>query len=283
LILGEKLKPTVDTEISSQIISLLGLEIFHWDFGGQEQYRQQYIEKSSKYFISVNLTIFVIDIQDEKRYNEALHYLEKILNIIKETNKDCKIFVLFHKYDPGLAMHEKIDIKIEELKTKIKNINPFDDIYFYNTSIYNKISLLRAFSDMATYFSDKTQLIQNLLKTYCENTHSKAAILFDTRNFILDTREEKEILVKELEIIAHIFSDGMEELEKYSLETLETVSLIKPRNSKEDESKAMIFIQKLDIVFKLYLISLSTDPETKHLVYDNMKILTENLIELFNK
>lgn len=283
MILGEKLKPTADTEISSQIISLLGLEIFHWDFGGQEQYRQQYIEKSSKYFTSIKLMIFVIDIQDEKRYNEALKYLEIISHIIKEANQDCKIFVLFHKYDPGSAMNEILDINIEELKKKIKKVNPFEDIHFYKTSIFSKISLLRAFSNMATYFSDKTQLIQDFLKTYCEKTYSEVAILFDKRNFVLDSREKKEEVVKMLEIISHIFLNGIEELEKYSLETFEIVSLVQPSDYKEDESKAMIFIQKLDLDFKLYLISLSTDPITKHLVYDNMKILTENLIELFNK
>ena len=235
----------------------------------------------AKYVFSVNVTIFVIDIQDVKRYNEALDYMEQILNAIKESNQNCKIFILFHKFDSFLVISEKINGNVKELKQKIVKFNPFDTIRFYKTSIYNEISILRAFSDMATYFSDKTQLIEDLLITYCENTFSKAAILFDTRNFIMDSRKEKDASVKALEIITHIYSDGIEELEKYSIETLEIVSLVKNSDSKEDD-KAIIFIQRLDLVFKLYLVSLSISSETKHLVHENMKILTERLIEIFN-
>lgn len=282
LTLGERIKPTVNTEISSQKISLLGLDIFHWDFGGQKQYREHYLKNKAKYFFSVNVTIFVIDIQDVKRYNEALDYMEQILNAIKESNQNCKIFILFHKFDPFLVISEKINENVKELKQKIVKFNPFDTLRFYKTSIYNEISILRPFSDMATYFSDKTQLIEDLLTTYCENTFSKVAILFDKRNFIMDYRKEKDTSVKALEIITHIYSEGIEELEKHSIETLEIVSLVKNSDSKEDDNKAMIFIQKLDLVFNLYLVTLSISSETKHLVHENMKILTEKLIEIFN-
>ena len=62
--LRERIKPTVKTEMSSQKISLLGLDIFHWDFGGQKQYREHYLKHKAKYFFSVNVTIFIIDIQN---------------------------------------------------------------------------------------------------------------------------------------------------------------------------------------------------------------------------
>ena len=49
LVKGKSMKPTVGAEITTQKISLLGVEIYHWDLGGQEQYRQQYYYDSGKH------------------------------------------------------------------------------------------------------------------------------------------------------------------------------------------------------------------------------------------
>ncbi|MFX1258779.1 MAG: hypothetical protein ACFFAN_13040, partial [Promethearchaeota archaeon] len=155
---------------------------------------------------------------------------------------------------------------------------------FYKTSIHNEIFLLSAFSDMAICFLlDNTKLIQELLNTYCKNTFSKAAILFDSRNFLQESKVEKKTIIKALEIIGNIYSKGMDELEKYAIETLEIVSMVKYTDLEDEDLKANIFVQKLDLNVKLFLISLSTNAETKYLVYEHMKILTEKLIEIFNE
>ena len=75
------------------------------------------------------------------RYDLALDYLEKIVNLLKKDRilVDLKIFL--HKYDPNLSKQtgfEEIDkIMNERLVNKITSIIPLELTYeIYRTSIY---------------------------------------------------------------------------------------------------------------------------------------------------
>ena len=61
-----KIKPTFGAERTE--ISVLGFPIYRWDLGGQEQYRDGYLDKFDKYVQGVTKMIFVIDVQDIARY-----------------------------------------------------------------------------------------------------------------------------------------------------------------------------------------------------------------------
>ena len=50
-----------------------------WDFGGQETYRKSYLTNLDRYLNKIDKLFYVIDVQDKKRYDIALDYLEKIL------------------------------------------------------------------------------------------------------------------------------------------------------------------------------------------------------------
>lgn len=112
-----------------------------WDFGGQYKYRSDYLDNFSEYFDGVYKTIFVIDIQDIKRYEEALNYLKDIVGKIIEELIELKLSIFLHKYDPYLKNRvefKDIDEIIEEqLINKIKAMIP-DEIYYeiYKTSIF---------------------------------------------------------------------------------------------------------------------------------------------------
>ena len=51
LTLGETIVPTKKAEVSSQEISLLGLDVTHWDLGGQEQYRTLYFQNKKMHIL----------------------------------------------------------------------------------------------------------------------------------------------------------------------------------------------------------------------------------------
>lgn len=116
-----------------------GVEFSIWDFGGQEKYRRQYLEKLDEHFQEIDKVIFVIDIQDIDRYQIALEYLGKLVNHLKnnETYPDFSIFL--HKFDPGLESDpEFTDEKISNnIVQPLKQLLPPDfKVECFKTSIY---------------------------------------------------------------------------------------------------------------------------------------------------
>ncbi|MEJ2250917.1 MAG: ADP-ribosylation factor-like protein, partial [Candidatus Lokiarchaeota archaeon] len=62
-----------------KIFKFLDLEISEWDLGGQSKYRISYIRNPDKYFDNTEIAIFVVDIQDEQRFDESLSYLRDVI------------------------------------------------------------------------------------------------------------------------------------------------------------------------------------------------------------
>ena len=63
-----------------------------WDFGGQEQFRGDYLKNFNKHIVGTNKIIYVIDVQDIERYELSLNYLKSIINLlICPRSKEMKI------------------------------------------------------------------------------------------------------------------------------------------------------------------------------------------------
>ncbi len=110
-----------------------------WDLGGQESYREEYLENFEDYITGSSKILFVIDIQDVQRYEIALKYLENILNKIKQMSLEVDLSIFLHKCDPDLKeIHPEIteDI-IQELIQKVKKLIPAEFFFdIYKTTIY---------------------------------------------------------------------------------------------------------------------------------------------------
>lgn len=133
------LKPTKGVNIETLKTSQSNLII--WEFGGQDQYRQEYLENFDRYFDELDNIIYVIDIQDIKRYGLSLEYFEKIINSLKDNNIKVDITIYFHKYDPNLTIQEKFKdldrTTTPELIKKIEKVIPSDYNYkIFRTTIY---------------------------------------------------------------------------------------------------------------------------------------------------
>ena len=70
-----------------------------WDLGGQVNYREAYLSKP-EIFQQTKAMIFVVDIQDIERLDEAYSYYTDILRILVNVDPIPKLYVLFHKFDP---------------------------------------------------------------------------------------------------------------------------------------------------------------------------------------
>lgn len=117
----------------------LGSEFNIWDFGGQEQYRDEYLKNFEDHVIGSNKIIFVIDVQDIDRYEIALSFLKDIVESIKNGQIQINFTIFLHKYDPDLKLIKKeIDENlIQDLVSKIRDTFPYDFPFsIHKTSIY---------------------------------------------------------------------------------------------------------------------------------------------------
>ena len=110
-------------------------KIFHiWDFGGQAQYRVEHLKNMKNYIDATKKLIYVVDVQDKKKYDASIEYLSEILKILKDENLIPDVSVFLHKYDPNLEFEEK---DLNEIINKIKKTVPTDFSYtLFKTTIF---------------------------------------------------------------------------------------------------------------------------------------------------
>ena len=118
-----------------------GLTMSVWDFGGQEQYRKKYLQNFDKYIDRADKIIYVIDVQDFKRYDLALEFFKEIVDLTKNVKNNFQIDIFLHKYDPHITEQEKFkelnNIIDSRLIDKLTRILPEEfDYKIFKTSIY---------------------------------------------------------------------------------------------------------------------------------------------------
>ena len=131
-----KLKPTRGLNIEN--FQAISSEFSIWDFGGQEQYRKDYLNDFDTHLLGTSKLIFVIDIQNKDRYDLALDYFQKIMNLLTD-NTDVDLSIFLHKFDPDLRENHPEITKnvVDGLIQQIKYIIPSNIFYnFFKTTIY---------------------------------------------------------------------------------------------------------------------------------------------------
>ncbi|MHA1294785.1 MAG: ADP-ribosylation factor-like protein, partial [Promethearchaeota archaeon] len=76
-----KLEPTIGHIIEEYETERLNLIV--WDLAGQKSNIEDYLAEPEKYFVQVDVLFFVIDAQDDLRYDLALKYLSDIIDILE--------------------------------------------------------------------------------------------------------------------------------------------------------------------------------------------------------
>jgi len=131
------IKPTKGADVVSFKISNSNYNI--WDFGGQEAFRNEYLDNFNKYAIGASKIIYVFDIQDVKRYSLALDYMENVIQLLQKSKESIDFSIFFHKFDPDIEKYNKnINKKtIREMIDQLKKRIPSSFNYsIHKTSIY---------------------------------------------------------------------------------------------------------------------------------------------------
>ncbi len=133
------LEPTIGANVEEYQSEKLDLVL--WDLGGQKDHIEEYLESPERFFINVDVLIYVFDSQDDLRYEDAVNYLNGILEILGFLNENPYFVVLLNKADSDIVDDPDFQIKLEYLTDKISNVFMSNEkswnFEIIPTSIYN--------------------------------------------------------------------------------------------------------------------------------------------------
>ncbi|HEY0087440.1 MAG TPA: ADP-ribosylation factor-like protein [Candidatus Lokiarchaeia archaeon] len=177
---------TPTRRIDRDSFRFLGIEFIRLDFGGQIQYREDYLKTPDKYLSATDMLFYVVDSQDYNRYIEAIDYLDNLILYFKESQNYLPISILFHKYDPEIMItYPEISKKIVVLKQALMKYSETFDIFFFETSIYDIKSIMDAFSSGLSLLFDKMELMSQLFSEIGKNYNAILIDLFDSRGITI--------------------------------------------------------------------------------------------------
>ena len=200
------LKPT--RGVNRQEIKTGDLNLHIWDFGGQKDHRDEYLQAPENYFFGIDLIIYVIDIQDPQRYEESIEYFRKIIEIVVGLEEAPYVLIYLHKYDPDISENDEVALNVELVKDLVKSVfkDKKLDYDIYLSSIYSMISNEPKFSK------------------FIKEVMNKSTSLTDPTT--LKISELGEIVEKAINAILQL-SASMMALEK-RINNLETSEIVKP-------------------------------------------------------
>lgn len=170
----EKVKALKPTRlIERETFRFLNLEIVRHDFGGQIQYRDDYLENPHRFLANTDLIFYVIDCQDNERFGIALDYFDKVMEFFMELREFIPVMILINKFDPELRENRELNNRVLLLKQSLLKYKEFQ-IYFFETSIYDIKSILDAFSTGLSLLFEKIEM----LFSYFEDISKKFNIIF---------------------------------------------------------------------------------------------------------
>jgi GTPase SAR1 family protein len=159
----KSLSPTILYETRRH--PFLGLQVGIFDFGGQEQYRKEYMEKPD-IFRGTDILIPIVDLHDPKTFEQAKEYFIGLLDIYRKNNEKPKIFLFLHKYDTEDYQKELLDTNVKKAKEIFLDIFKDYDFDHMLTSIYQQDELAKVFRDiLISSYTD--------LKTHVEKAEEK--------------------------------------------------------------------------------------------------------------
>ncbi|MFX0082766.1 MAG: ADP-ribosylation factor-like protein [Candidatus Hodarchaeota archaeon] len=170
-----------------RVFDFLGKEIAEWDLGGQISYRISYLKNPGKFFDGTEIAIYVIDIQNKPRIPEAISYFKDVIEQFNKLEIEPPIYVFLHKYDPALrrgALNEMENLTID-LKEQVKGATDYKEIYFYETSIYDFGSIIKAMSEILLSLYPKSELIERTIIEFAKKIDSAGVVVIDDNSLVI--------------------------------------------------------------------------------------------------
>lgn len=170
-----------------RIFNFLGKEISEWDLGGQVAYRISYLKNPDKYFEGTEVAIYVIDIQNKPRMPESISYFEDVIEQFKKLELKPPVYVFLHKFDPVLRRNAPNEMNnlIIEIKDSLRRNTDYKDLYYYETSVYDFPSIIRAMSEILLNLYPKSELIEKTIVEFAKKVDSDGVVVIDDNSLII--------------------------------------------------------------------------------------------------
>jgi len=268
-----ELKPTIRIEYHQT--KFLGNQVHIWDMGGQSQYREVYEKRRDIYFEDTDLLMFIIDIQDEPRFKEALEYLDMVLSFFIENKIDVPVIISFNKFDPDIRGEEEINNRIIDLRQTILDKYPHVKTLFQQTSIYDIISVVQLISYGLSVFDKRFFELSELLEMYLEQFSCASLILFDENGIIISEFYSDEIS-------SDLYIELLESIKEH-LFLLKRMQEEKAENEFaffSTESKFLSYLHKVKFGEIPLFISILVEEAHKDKVMDKFTDLVDELMEI---
>jgi len=143
--MSQNLKATNGMKHMSEILvdlkleSKIQLECVYFEYGGQVVFREEFKKNPISILRRFDKVIYVIDIQDDKRYEESINYLKEIVHSLETISPSSEMEIFLHKFDPDIDVEKKYSQQTINKKVigPIKQIIPvgFKNTV-YKTTIY---------------------------------------------------------------------------------------------------------------------------------------------------
>ncbi len=125
----------------------LGLQVGIFDFGGQDQFRTEYMAKP-EIFRGTDILIPVVDLHEPHTFEDAKQYFIDLLDLYRKNNEKPRIFLFLHKYDTESYQKELLDTNVKNAKEIFLDLFKDYEFDFMLTSIYEQDKLAKVFRDV---------------------------------------------------------------------------------------------------------------------------------------
>ncbi|MHA1459930.1 MAG: ADP-ribosylation factor-like protein [Promethearchaeota archaeon] len=265
----KNLKPTIKIDYSS-FKFLKTFRINFWDMGGQKKFRKIYINNPI-YFEDTDYIYYLIDIQDEFKFEETVKYLHELLDIYRNLSYSNEVIICFNKFDPQFKNNQEFLDRANMIKNLIKSQNKDIKFEFYYTSYYDISSISKALSHALNTLLNLDNVDDELNKLV-NQFKCKYAILYTDSGIIMSDHYMDTMDIREFE----------EKIGRRISENLEFFQRLKDENVTIDD-KITFSEEKADYVKKFSITSENKEfifyvgVSTTISVIDEIKIELEKL------
>jgi small GTP-binding protein len=237
----KNLKPTIKIDYSS-FKFLKTFRINLWDMGGQRKFRKIYVDNPI-YFEDTDYIYYLIDIQDEIKFEETVEYLHELLDIYRTLSYSNEVIICFNKFDPQYRNSEDFLDRANMIKKLIISQNKDIKFEFYYTSYYDISSISKAFSHSLNSLLNLNDIDDELNKLV-KQFDCRYAILYTDSGIVISDHYIETMDIREFE----------EKIGRKISEDLEFFQRLKDENVNINDRIA-ISMDKTDYVEKFTILS----------------------------
>lgn len=262
------IKPTIGMERNK--IRILGTDIYIFDYGGQQKFRNEYLKESNRYLNETDLILFFIDIQNMEDLDGSFNYFNQLMDLPELKSIDpTHIFILLHKSDPEIRNDPRVRFRVKKIKDKF---SIFKNINFFETSIHDYWSIIFSFSGAFKTIIKVGDVLNKLLKEFARATFSSGIILIDKNFLILDKHASNEENLR-------ITEEGFElMINKWAKKAIEGE---KAKTLQMDLEGGKGYFQEFNYEGEFYYImSYSRNPRTEKLILEKLPELANRVFEI---